>query len=246
MNTVSNQSMPTIEIAHQGPESMKLGVVVAENLSAERYPSMFESELAKLLNIRLEELDEATDLWRRDVRDIFRNGRFKPTGRGKPASEYLLGAARKEAFPRINSLVDICNYISLRYVLPISVCDLDRAGSDTFLVRTGLEGEEYIFNTAGQTIGLEDLIIGCSVSGDGTSLPIVNAVKDSMRTKTTPESRRILALLYAPTVDPGGRLAQATREFECLISGCGDAVRTSGAIASHGESLMLSSNRAEG
>src|SRR5688572_10209828 len=54
------------------------------------------------------------------IRDMLRFGKYKPTGRGKPASEYLLRAAVEDKFPWINNLVDINNWISLKSMLPIS------------------------------------------------------------------------------------------------------------------------------
>jgi len=233
------RSISIIEFSHQGPESLRVGVIVADGVSVSRYADSFESDLADLLEARHDELDNSLDTWRREIRDVFRNGKFKPTGRGKPASEYLLGAARKDAFPRINSIVDACNYVSLRFVLPISVCDLDRAGADRFMVRLGLPDEEYVFNTTGQTINVEDLIVGCSVSADGSSRPIINAVKDSMGSKTTPESSRIFALLYAPKSDSEERLANATSVFEQLLGACGDSVKTASAVVTPGVSIVL-------
>lgn len=56
-----------------------------------------------------------------------RNGRYKPTGRGKPANEYLLRAANDGTFPSINGLVDSNNLLSLEHMVPISVWDLDLA-----------------------------------------------------------------------------------------------------------------------
>ena len=61
------------------------------------------------------------------VRDLLRRGGYKPTGRGKPASEYLAQAAAKGEFPRISNAVDALNLVSLDTGLPISLVDLDRA-----------------------------------------------------------------------------------------------------------------------
>ncbi len=66
------------------------------------------------------------DSVRKSVRDLLRHGGYKPTGRGKPASEYLLGAAAGAPLPEINAAVDACNAVSLHSGLPISVVDLDR------------------------------------------------------------------------------------------------------------------------
>ena len=64
---------------------------------------------------------------RRAVRDLLRHGGYKPTGRGKPASEYLVRAANDGNLISINAAVDACNVASLHSGLPISVVDLDLA-----------------------------------------------------------------------------------------------------------------------
>ena len=53
------------------------------------------------------------------VRDLLRHGGYKPSGRSKPAAEYLTGALAKGEFPRINALVDACNVVSLHSGPPI-------------------------------------------------------------------------------------------------------------------------------
>lgn len=63
------------------------------------------------------------------VRDMLRHGGYKPTGRGKPASEYLVRAAGEGKLAGINLVVDACNVVSLASGVPISVVDLERRAS---------------------------------------------------------------------------------------------------------------------
>src|SRR5580704_9799664 len=63
---------------------------------------------------------------RETVRSLLRQGGFKPTGRSKPASEYLLKAVRDKLLSSINLAVDACNIVSFHSGLPISVVDLDK------------------------------------------------------------------------------------------------------------------------
>src|SRR5262249_4837185 len=63
------------------------------------------------------------DQVRETIRRLLRNGGFKPTGRSKPASEYLLKAADEGRLGPINVAVDVCNAISMHSGLPISVVD---------------------------------------------------------------------------------------------------------------------------
>jgi len=103
------------------------------------------------------------------VRGLLRRGGFKPSGRNKPASEYLAQAAREGRFPRINNLVDVNNLISLESGLPISLLDLAAVG-ERAEIRYGAPGEKYVFNSGGQEIELAGLI--CVLLNDSETVPV--------------------------------------------------------------------------
>lgn len=145
------------------------------------------------------------------VRKMLRHGAYHPSGRGKPASEYLLSAAVKTDFPLINNLVDIINLVSLRYLLPVSLVDVERAGTHDFLLRRGREGESYVFNASGQVLSLRDLLLLARLPGDA---PCATPVKDSHATKVHGGSRSVLGVIYAP--EPYGDEA---REAAALMAG---------------------------
>jgi DNA/RNA-binding domain of Phe-tRNA-synthetase-like protein len=128
---------------------------------------------------------------RKAIRDLLRHGGYKPTGRGKPASEYLVRAVGEGKLGSINPAVDACNVVSLHSGLPISVVDLDLA---TPPFRLGLAEPDttYVFNASGQTIDVSGLLCLCDADG-----PSANAVKDAQRTKTRPETRRTLSVIWA-------------------------------------------------
>lgn len=132
------------------------------------------------------------DAVRTAVRDMLRHGGYKPTGRGKPASEYLVRAAGEGALGSINLAVDACNAVSLHSGLPISVVDLDRA-RPPFRIGIAPAGATYVFNASGQEIDLAGLV--CLFDGDG---PCANAVRDAQRTKTQPATVRTLSVVWAP------------------------------------------------
>lgn len=131
------------------------------------------------------------------VRDLLRHGGYKPTGRGKPAAEYLLRAAGEGSFPWINAAVDALNVVSLHSGLPISVVDLDLA-RPPLGVGLAAPGASYPFNASGQEIRLDGLL--CLHDAGG---PCANAVKDAQRTKTRAETRRTLSLLWGTRALPG-------------------------------------------
>lgn len=140
---------------------------------------------------------QSDDAVREAVRALLRQGGFKPTGRSKPASEYLLKAVRENLLTSINLAVDTCNVVSLHSGLPISVVDLDRANGP-FRVGLAPEGSAYVFNVSGQSMDLGGLL--CLFDAEG---PCANAVKDAQRTKTTAETRRTLSLVWGTMALPG-------------------------------------------
>ena len=170
-------------------------------------------------------LSEAEDSVRLAARDMLRLGRYKPTGRGKPASEYLLRAAGEDSFPRISAPVDVCNLISLKHLVPASVWDLDLSGTE-LRARRGRSGERYVFNASGQEIELEDLILMARDPGDE---PMVNPVKDSHATKTHTGTTNAAAVVYFPAAIELDHRA-VMDEFAELLATCGDHVDVGAAI----------------
>jgi DNA/RNA-binding domain of Phe-tRNA-synthetase-like protein len=154
------------------------------------------------------------DAVREAVRALLRNGGFKPTGRSKPASEYLLKAVRENVLSTINLAVDACNVVSFHSGLPISVVDLDKA---TPPLRVGLApgGASYVFNASGQSIDLGGLL--CLFDAEG---PCANAVKDAQRTKTSSETRRTLSVIWGSIALPG-RAAKAEQWYRTLLEAQG-------------------------
>jgi DNA/RNA-binding domain of Phe-tRNA-synthetase-like protein len=157
------------------------------------------------------ERDEAA---RVALRDLLRHGGYKPTGRGKPSSEYLVRAALDETLQPINLAVDACNAVSLHSGLPISVVDLERTRG---ALRVGLAGEgaSYVFNAAGQTLDLAGLL--CLFDEDG---PCANAVKDAQRTKTHARTLVTLSIVWAAR-GLEERLARAVGWYRELLSTAG-------------------------
>lgn len=153
------------------------------------------------------------------VRDLLRHGGYKPTGRGKPASEYLVRAASEGALGAINLAVDACNAVSLHSGFPISVVDLDRARSP-FRIGVAPAGASYVFNASGQEIDLGGLL--CLFDADG---PCANAVRDAQRTKTRAETTRTLSVVWG-CAGFEGRLAEAERWYRGLLERSGATTET--------------------
>jgi DNA/RNA-binding domain of Phe-tRNA-synthetase-like protein len=169
-----------------------------------------------LFSLQAEAPLHGDDQVRLAVRDLLRAGGFKPTGRSKPASEYLLKAVEESRLAPINLAVDVCNAVSLHSGLPITVVDLDRT-KEPLRVAVAPPGSSYVFNASGQTIDLGGLL--CLMDADG---PCGNAVKDAQRTKTGPETRNTLTLIWGTTALPG-RAAVAEAWYRRLLEQQGAA-----------------------
>ena len=151
---------------------------------------------------------------REAIRALLRHGGYKPTGRGKPSSEYLVRAVGEGALGSINLAVDACNAVSLASGLPISVVDLALARAP-FRIGLGAKDAQYVFNASDQTIDIEGLL--CLFDADG---PCANAVKDAQRTKTSPATTRTLSVVWA-TKGLEERLARTTRWYRELLGRAG-------------------------
>src|SRR5215813_1178109 len=176
--------------------AVELTVLPHPLLALRAFVTQFPSPLGRLSRDAYRELlapgarapVRGSDEVRTVVRDLLRHGGYKPTGRGKPASEYLVRAAAEGKLGPINPAVDVGNVVSLHAGLPISVVDVDRLQAP---VRVDLApaGAKYVFNASGQEIDLEGLL--CLFDAEG---PCANAVKDSTRTKTSDATTTTLTL----------------------------------------------------
>jgi DNA/RNA-binding domain of Phe-tRNA-synthetase-like protein len=151
---------------------------------------------------------------RTGVRDLLRYGGYKPTGRGKPASEYLVKAVESGTLGAINLIVDACNVASLHSGFPISVVDLGRA-RPPFVVRIAPPGAAYVFNAGGQTIDIGGLL--CLHDAEG---PCANAVKDSQRTKTHAATTEALAVVWGLGTH-AARTEATARWYRDMLEGAG-------------------------
>lgn len=178
-------------------DRVAIGTLFASGVKAHAPHPFLEKNLQSLLISRKNPLTAEEDAFRKACRQMLRTEKYKPTGRGKPASEYLLRVAAEGAFPRINTLADINNFISLKFLVPVSLWDVDKAETELFFFRHGHPGESFVFNESGQTIQLEGLVAGFGQKGED-DIPMVTPVKDCHKTKATLQTRTLAAAVYYP------------------------------------------------
>jgi DNA/RNA-binding domain of Phe-tRNA-synthetase-like protein len=139
------------------------------------------------------------------VRAMYRRIGLDPT-KTRPSSEALLRRVRKgDRLPRINTLVDICNWCSLEFQLPYGLYD-SGALVPPLTLRLGADGESYagIRKDAVNVAGRMTLADGMGPFGNPTS--------DSARTMVTETTTTVLAVIFAPAAIDPRRLAQILDE----------------------------------
>jgi DNA/RNA-binding domain of Phe-tRNA-synthetase-like protein len=119
-----------------------------------------------------------------------------PTKR-RPSSEALLRRVGKgEGLPRINSMVDVCNWCSLEFQLPYGLYDAARIDGAVVL-RLGHEGESY------PGIRKDEVHVGGRITLADSHGPFGNPTSDSARTMVTSVTTRALVVVFAPReLDP--------------------------------------------
>ena len=129
------------------------------------------------------------------ARALYRRFGTDPT-RMRPSNEALLRRLKKgDALPRVNSLVDVANALSVQLQVPVGLYDLEKARGDELTIRLGADGEGY------SGIGKEHVNVGgrlCVADAEG---PCGNPSADSARTMITTETERAAWIYFLPVTD---------------------------------------------
>ena len=129
------------------------------------------------------------------ARALYRRFGMDPT-KVRPSSEALLRRLKKgDPMPRVNSLVDVANAMSIQLQVPVGLYDLDRAAGEELTIRLGRDGESYtgirkdMVNVGGRL---------CIADAKG---PCGNPSSDSERTMITTDTQRAAWVYFLPVSD---------------------------------------------
>ena len=126
------------------------------------------------------------------ARELYRRFGLDPT-LVRPSSEALLRRLKKgEPLPRINSLVDVANALSVQLQVPVGLYDLDKVKGEELVVRLGGKGEGYT-GIGKERVNVEGRI--CVADAEG---PCGNPSADSARTMITTETERAAWIYFLP------------------------------------------------
>lgn len=151
----------------------------------------FELEVKRAIQAvrsgEVDSLDRARDLYRRFGTD--------PT-RMRPSSEALMRRIKKgEPLPRINSLVDVANAMSVQLQVPVGLYDLGKVKGDELVIRLGRDGESY------EGIGKEKVNVAGRICVADAEGPCGNPSADSARTMITTDTESAAWLYFLPVRD---------------------------------------------
>lgn len=129
------------------------------------------------------------------ARALYRSFGTDPT-RHRPSSEALLRRVKKgDGLPRINSLVDVANLLSLQLQVPVGLYDLGRVEGDELVIRLGREGEGYA-GIGKEYVNVEGRLCVADAAG-----PCGNPSSDSARTRITTATVEAAWIYFLPVDD---------------------------------------------
>jgi DNA/RNA-binding domain of Phe-tRNA-synthetase-like protein len=129
------------------------------------------------------------------ARELYRRFGTDPT-RMRPSSEALMRRMKKgEPLPRINSLVDVANALSVQLQVPVGLYDLGKVKGDELVIRLGRDGEGY------EGIGKEKVNVAGRICVADAEGPCGNPSADSARTMITTDTEAAAWVYFLPVRD---------------------------------------------
>jgi DNA/RNA-binding domain of Phe-tRNA-synthetase-like protein len=176
----------------------KAGVIEYKNITVGESPQMVKGRLQLFQESIYFELDgrNATDFpGIQEWRQVFKKTGKDPN-RYRHSAEALMRRVQKQNYlTPVHSAIDMNNFFSLQYQVPIGVYDMDNL-TGPLVIRVGSSGEEYT-GLNGRTNSLDNLIISSDTIG-----PFGSPFVDSERTQVTEKTKNALQIVYLrPSTD---------------------------------------------
>ncbi|PWW27946.1 DNA/RNA-binding domain of Phe-tRNA-synthetase-like protein [Cytobacillus oceanisediminis] len=189
----------------------KIGIITYTNIEVGQSPQMVKGRLQLFQESIYFDLEDknVTDLEGiKEWRQIFKTAGKDPN-RYRHSAEALYRRIKKQNYLQpVNSLIDINNFFSLEYQIPIGVYDADKLSGD-LSIRLGKEGDEYN-GLNGRPNSLANLIISEDEAG-----PFGSPFVDSERTAVTEQTKNAVQIIY---LRPSLKTEQAEKMVESLMN----------------------------
>ncbi|MFZ7944880.1 MULTISPECIES: B3/B4 domain-containing protein [Bacillaceae] len=185
------------EIIEQIP-GFKLGVIEYRNITVGDSPQMLKGRLQLFQESIYFDLENTnvTDLpGLQEWRNVFKQTGKDPN-RYRPSAESLYRRVQSQNYlSSVQSAIDINNFFSLQYQVPIGIYDLDLI-QGSVEIRIGKAGEEYI-GLNGRKNSLDRLLLAADQEG-----PFGSPFVDSERTPVKYTTKNALQIIYLrPSTD---------------------------------------------
>ncbi len=191
---------------------------IVKNVDNTIYPKELDDEMRRVEdNVRraysIESLKDNPVI--RAYRDFYWRALGIDPTKQRPSQEALLRRVlRGGQIPRINPVVDVGNVVSIKYLVPIGIYDLDRIGGADLVLRYSRSGEEFQPIGSNRTTLRDNQIVLATSDG---RIVHVYPYRDSEFTKVTEATRRILIVSAGVPGVEQSRLISSVREIEEMI-----------------------------
>ncbi|MBU8915782.1 phenylalanine--tRNA ligase beta subunit-related protein [Neobacillus sp. 114] len=191
--------------------NFKVGVIEYSNITVGESPQMLKGRLQLFQESIFFDLEEksVTDLpGIQEWRNVFKKTGKDPN-RYRHSAEALFRRVKKQNyFASGQSAVDLYNFFSLQYQVPIGLYDRDLL-EEPVEIRIGRAGEDYI-GLNGRSNSLERLILTSDANG-----PFGSPFVDSERSAVTTATKNALQIIY---LRPSTDLENAKKLTESLMN----------------------------
>lgn len=191
--------------------NMKLGMIEYKNITVGDSPQMVKGRLQlfqESLFFELENKNVTEFPGIQEWRKVFKMTGKDPN-RYRHSAEALMRRVQKQNYlSSVQSAIDLNNFFSLQYQVPIGIYDLDQL-SDSIFIRIGQEGEEYL-GLNGRINSLHHLILSEDQQG-----PFGSPFVDSVRSPVTEKTKNALQIIY---LRPSTDLVTAKKLTESLMN----------------------------
>jgi len=205
------------EICEQIPD-FKIGVIEYRNITVGDSPQMVKGRLQLFQESIFFELEkkQISDIpGIKEWRNIFKKTGKNPN-RYRHSAEALFRRIQKQNYlSSIHSAIDINNFFSLQYQVPIGVYDQDRLKAP-IVIRFGKENETYN-GLNGRTNSLEHLILSSDENG-----PFGSPFVDSDKAPVTIHTKNALQIIYlqpSTEIDAANKLTKSLMTMFTQIHG---------------------------
>lgn len=191
--------------------SFKVGVIEYKNINVGESPQMIRGRLqlfqeSIFFDLENKNVSELSGI--QEWRSVFKKYGKDPN-RYRPSVEALYRRVQKQNYlSSIQSAIDINNFFSLQYQVPIGIYDQDNLNGPVN-IRLGTEGEEYT-GLNGRKNSLHRLIVSSDNMG-----PFGSPFVDSDRAPVTLATKNALQIIY---LQPSTNIENSRRLTESLMN----------------------------